>query len=107
MPQPTSDLRLRFLKHSAQFMGVLSPSTSAHLLTVHNQIFVEESKTLSPSQQREFCAGCGSIRIPGRTTNIYARTKRAKRRRSNCGKLAPFIDPYSGVVYDCLICHRQ
>jgi hypothetical protein len=107
MPQSTADSRLSFLKNSAHFLSAQSPSTSAHLLTVHNQVLIEESKALSPSQQREFCAACGTIRVPGRTTNVYTKTRRAKKRRSDSPRPTRSTEPYSGVVYDCLRCSRQ
>ncbi|WEW56887.1 hypothetical protein PRK78_002344 [Emydomyces testavorans] len=100
-------LQLNFLKKSALMLSSDSPSTSAHLLAVHNRILHEQSKPISINQQREFCPSCGTIRLPALTCTVSTKSRVQKRARRGPSPLRKLSDQESSVVYNCLRCHRQ
>lgn len=68
MASTDSNMRLQFLKESADFLKSQSPSTSSHLMSVHNHILREGLNSLSSIQKQSFCGACGSIRTSGQTS---------------------------------------
>lgn len=104
MPPSECSLRLQYLKESADFLVSQSPSTSAHLLAVHNQILHEDFKPLNKRQHETACGACGSIRKPEwtKTTQVKRKTK-GKRSKKQTAKDAP-VD---ATVFKCLRCHRK
>ncbi|GAD99032.1 conserved hypothetical protein [Paecilomyces variotii No. 5] len=102
--------QLNFLRDSAQFLSSQSPSTSAHLLAVHNRVLYEQSRPLNHRQHETFCGACGSLRTPETTKRIEIKEKsvRSKAKKSNVAKPAASHDASQGaVVYKCLRCHKR
>jgi hypothetical protein len=104
MPISDHTPRLNFLKDSASILDSLSPSTAAHLLTVHNRILHDEFKPLTQRQLDFACGACGSIRKPETTRTIEIRKKKAKPSGSSASKKASAV---GATVYKCLRCHRR
>ncbi|EEP79801.1 predicted protein [Uncinocarpus reesii 1704] len=105
MNQTGTIAQLNFLKRSAEILSSGSPSTSAHLLTVHNQLLHEQSKPISHAQQREFCPSCGTIRSLPLTCTVSSQSRVRKPTRR--GRTSPSPSKKSAVVYNCLQCHQQ
>lgn len=75
MSQPAS-ARLDFLKASARLLSQQSPSTSAHLMTMHNSILLQDKSSHLPiKDQMDACPSCGSVRIPGVNSRVFTRTQ--------------------------------
>ncbi|KAE8333850.1 hypothetical protein BDV39DRAFT_2053 [Aspergillus sergii] len=98
MPFSDHAPRLGFLKDTASSLDSLSPSTAAHLMTVHNKIFLDESRPLSQRQQEASCGACGSIRAPESTKTIHIKKKIIKRSSAASD---------GAIVYKCLRCRRR
>ena len=103
--------RLEFLTNAARILCTKSPTTSAHLLAVHNDLLFGQCKALSSSQEREFCPACGSLRVPGWTLSVTTAPKQSRSKRSQSSKLhaerKTSTSSSAGVVYKCLRCHRH
>ncbi|KAL1857779.1 hypothetical protein Plec18167_001819 [Paecilomyces lecythidis] len=102
--------QLNFLRDSAQFLSSQSPSTSAHLLAVHNRILYEQLRPLNNRQHETLCGACGSLRTPETTKRIEIKEKsvRSKAQKSSVAKPAASQDASQGaVVYKCLRCHKR
>lgn len=100
--------RLTFLTDAAQALYADSPSTSSFLLASHNQLLNEQGETLTASQEREICLGCGTLRTPGWMSAIS--TQRKRKRNTSVGSHkqgSGNVSPRSGVVYKCLRCDRH
>ncbi|OGM51236.1 hypothetical protein ABOM_000248 [Aspergillus bombycis] len=98
MPFSDHAPRLGFLKDAASSLDSLSPSTAAHLMAVHNQIFLDESRALNQRQQEASCGACGSIRTPEWTKTIHIKKKNTKRSSAA---------PDGAIIYKCLRCRRR
>ncbi|KAE8377029.1 hypothetical protein BDV26DRAFT_264516 [Aspergillus bertholletiae] len=98
MPFSDHAPRLGFLKDAANSLDSLSPSTAAHLMTVHNHIFLDQSRPLNQRQQEASCGACGSIRTPEWTKTIHIKKRNLKRS-------AAALD--GAVIYKCLHCRRR
>ena len=94
---------LEFLKKSASLLVSESPSTSAHLLGVHNQILHHNFRSLNGRQQEHFCGACGSIRKSEwtKTVNVSGRRRKDSKKGATCGLR------YGVTIYTCLRCHRR
>lgn len=97
MPASECAPRLNFLRDSAATLGSSSPSTAAHLLTVHNRILHDGLRPLNQRQQEFSCGACGSIRKPETTKTIEIKKKKSKQHASRS----------SATIYKCLCCHRR
>lgn len=99
-----SSIGLQFLKESADFLKFQSPSTSAHLMSVHNHAVWEGFNSLTPIQQQSFCGACGSIRIAeqAHTASIEANTRDKELSGKN---QKPTVK--EGSIYHCPRCHRR
>ncbi|KAE8133525.1 hypothetical protein BDV38DRAFT_257885 [Aspergillus pseudotamarii] len=97
MPFSDHAPRLGFLKDAASSLDSLSPSTAAHLMTVHNKIFLDESRPLNQRQQEASCGACGSIRAPEWTKTIHIKKNIKHSSGARDG----------AVVYKCLRCRRR
>ncbi|KAL2002975.1 hypothetical protein VTN02DRAFT_5384 [Thermoascus thermophilus] len=101
---PTESVtRLNFLRDSASFLSLQSPSTAAHLLASHNQILHEDFKPLNYRQKENFCGACGSIRKPEYTKKFEVKPKNVKSK----GKPLKDAGSAGATVYKCLRCHRR
>ncbi|KAL4898128.1 hypothetical protein BDV59DRAFT_166255 [Aspergillus ambiguus] len=101
MPLSERTPRLNFLRDSASALNRLSPSTAAHLMTVHHGILLDESRSLNARQQELSCGACGSIRNPETTKTIQVGSKKGKR----CGMKGTVGN--GAVVSKCLRCRRR
>lgn len=91
-----------------------SPSTSAHLLTIHDRVLREQPKLVFSNrlkelylsrQQQDHCLSCGTIRIPAVTCTVSTRSTKGV--RSSGSRVAKPSDPESSIIYNCLRCHRR
>lgn len=100
MPLSDSAPQLSFLKESADSLHSLSPSTAAHLLTVHNHILHSHFKPLNQKQHDSFCGACGNIRAAEwtKTRGIKKNPGSGASKRTSGG---------GATVYECLRCHRR
>ncbi|EEQ91831.1 uncharacterized protein BDCG_06951 [Blastomyces dermatitidis ER-3] len=96
--------QLKYLKYSAHYLAAQSPSTSSHLLSVHNQLLRDESKRLSAAQHRELCGACGSIRSSDSSKAIVVKHNGVLKRRKK--RVSP-AETSPLVLYRCLRCQRQ
>lgn len=101
MPLSDHTPRLNYLKDTANALSVLSPSTAAHLMTVHHGILLDESRPLTARQQELSCGACGSIRRPEYTKTIQIGPKKGER----AGTKGTTGD--GAVVSQCLRCRRR
>ncbi|KAL2849570.1 hypothetical protein BJY01DRAFT_142451 [Aspergillus pseudoustus] len=95
--------RLTFLKDSASFLSATSPSTAAHLMSVHNSIFHEELKPLNQRLHDSFCGACGSSRKKEWTRT--ASTRKIQKKTSFASKKT--LTPDGATIFKCLRCHRR
>ncbi|PGG96529.1 hypothetical protein AJ79_09547 [Helicocarpus griseus UAMH5409] len=110
MSSSVSTAQLKFLKNSAQYLAAQSPSTSSHLISVHNELLRHDSKRLSAANHREFCGACGSIRTPTSSKAINVKKHRVKKRRKDrrgASKQASSTELCPALIYKCLRCHRK
>ena len=98
MPASECAPRLNFLRDSASALGSSSPSTAAHLLTVHNRILHDGLRPLNQRQQEFSCGACGTIRKPETTKIIEIKKKKSKQHASRSD---------GATIYKCLCCHRR
>lgn len=99
---PIEPQRLDFLHTAAESLTSLSPSTAAHLLSVHTQILHEQSKPLNVRQQAHHCGACGSLRKPKWTRGTQIKPRKNKGRSSSRAASAS-----GATIYKCLRCHRR
>lgn len=108
MPPSEYAPQLRFLKESANFLLSQSPSTSSHLLAVHNRILHDDFKSLNQRQHETSCGACGSIRKPEWTKTIQVKRKKPKRSDRVTSRSSASKETTDGAtVYKCLRCHRR
>ncbi|EGD92056.1 hypothetical protein H112_00344 [Trichophyton rubrum D6] len=116
MSQPVS-ARLVFLKASARLLSQQSPSTSAHLVTMHNSILLQDKSSRLPiKDQMEACPSCGSVRIPGVNSRVFTRTQTPPKAARSVHKSRP-KEPSQGasqgqseqkcLIYECLRCRHE
>ncbi|OJJ44932.1 hypothetical protein ASPZODRAFT_653150 [Penicilliopsis zonata CBS 506.65] len=98
--------QLNFLKDSATFLSSLSPSTSAHLLTVHNRILHEELKPLNHRHHENACGACGSIRKPTVTKTCHIEKKK-KKKTARSDRSTPHAFADGATIIKCLRCRRR
>ncbi|OJD22828.1 hypothetical protein ACJ73_05823 [Blastomyces percursus] len=104
MSSSVSTAQLKYLKYSAHYLAAQTPSTSSHLLSVHNQLLRDESKRLSTAQHRELCGACGSIRSSDSSKTIAVKHNGVLKRRK---KQVSSVESSPFVIYRCLRCQRQ
>ncbi|KAK2873906.1 hypothetical protein FQN49_002017 [Arthroderma sp. PD_2] len=112
MAQPSSTRRLAFLKSSAHLLSQQSESTSAHLMTVHNNMLLDQSTRPTARDQIEACPACGVIRIPGVNSRVFTRSqtpmKPARPRgKPRHGVLSKAPSAQRSVVYECMRCKHE
>lgn len=116
MSQP-APARLDFLKASARLLSQQSPSTSAHLMTMHNSIVLhDKSSRLPVKDQMEACPSCGSVRIPGVNSRVFTRTQTPPKTARNVHKSRPKEPSQDAgqcqsvqkcLIYECLRCRHE
>ena len=105
MASINSSMRLKFLKESADSLKLQSPSTSAYLMSLHNQAIQDGLNSLTPSQHQHCCSACGSIRISGQT--IKNKEDSLETQAPSVPSIKPRRSAKEGTVYKCLRCHRR
>ncbi|PYI36798.1 hypothetical protein BP00DRAFT_3747 [Aspergillus indologenus CBS 114.80] len=98
MPLSDHAPRLEYLKSSASFLEAASPSTAAHLMSVHNNIIRDEFKPLNQRHQEFACGACGSLRNSKSTRTIQV----SKRRKKLAG-----LSAEGATVLICRRCRRR
>lgn len=112
MSRPLS-IRLDFLKNSAHFLSLRSPSTSAYLMTARSNIIVfDGSSYTTTGDDMEACPACGSIRTPGVNSRVFTRTEappKPTRLMQKPQHEAPSKTPSMRrcVVYECTRCKHE
>ncbi|EGE07998.1 hypothetical protein TMEN_8988 [Trichophyton mentagrophytes] len=116
MSQPAS-ARLDFLKASARLLSQQSPSTSAHLMTIHNSILLQDKSSHLPiKDQMESCPSCGSVRIPGVNSRVFTRTQTPPKTARSVHKSRPKAPSQDAIkcqsvqkclIYECLRCTHK
>lgn len=96
-----------FLKSSATLLGSQSPSTSAHLFSLHTHILHENFKPLKFRDYDKFCGACGSLRQPEftRIKKIPPKSSINKIQKIARGRNA--TSQGGAVIYTCLRCYRR
>ena len=113
MASAISNARLKFLNTSAHYYSTLAPASSAHLMLECMTVAAEnESSPSSKTGLGTICGACGTIGIPGRTSQTtIVGPKRSKRISSNKKNHLPkqiADNPLEKkVVMECLTCHRK
>ncbi|KAK2754840.1 hypothetical protein FQN54_006733 [Arachnomyces sp. PD_36] len=102
MATADSQARLQFLKHSADILKVQSPSTAAHLMSVHNHALREGFNSIPPSLQRTSCGACGSFRVFEEPSNSSTTPTDSNLHRRSHKPTAK-----EGSIYECPRCHRR
>jgi transposase len=100
---PPEAPQLRFLSEAANLLASQSPSTAAHLFSVHTHILHEELKPLNIRQRKHHCGGCGSIR-QSKCSQVTQVKPKAKSR------VISKMDTTSAggaTVYKCLRCNQR
>lgn len=99
---PLEAPQLCFLNEAANLLASESPSTAAHLLSVHTQILHHELRPLNTRQQKHHCGGCGSIRQSNWSRVTQIKPKANSRAKSK-------LDTTSGgaTVVKCLRCNQR
>ncbi|KAI1915180.1 hypothetical protein LOZ61_001856 [Ophidiomyces ophidiicola] len=93
--------QLGFLKRAAVILNHESPSTAAHLVTVHRSILHEKLLPLTLTQKKEHCPCCGTIRSPALTCTDSQKCRKRRKPQSASAR------EDSKVIYNCLRCQRQ
>ncbi|KAI1957933.1 hypothetical protein LOZ58_005407 [Ophidiomyces ophidiicola] len=98
--------QLGFLKRAAVVLDLESPSTAAHLVTVHRSILHEKLAPLTLTQKKEHCPCCGTIRSPALTCTLSTKSDSQKCRKRRKPQSASARED-SKIIYNCLRCQRQ
>ena len=112
MADGAREARLKFLHASAHLYSAIAPATSAQLMLEHHIEIAASAKSNSDEKSSSSCKACGTILIPGWTSQTSIVDKRAlqmpnrkpwpKRRTKgkNCAT------PEKHIRVKCLACHR-
>ena len=103
--------KVKFLSHAAQHYADKSASTSAHLILerdTHNR----EAAKQKQSDRRQSCQACGTILLPGVTSEVRTESSQhlgGNLRKSKAPKKANLLGAGTARKYiktTCLACHR-
>ena len=104
------EARLAFLSQVAQFYASESPSTSAHLM-LQRSTYHREAAKRNRSDQPRACQACGTILVPGLTSQTriepmqsFSRQSRGNSQRFNKSREAEAARKC--IKTTCLVCHR-
>lgn len=116
---PTVQARLKFLDAAAQFYSSTAPATSAQLMRERQDFVAVHNIKLKEVEVRGSCQACGTISIPGSTSQtciafepIKSEKYRSQRRKHGGDEDTARIAQDGGetdkiVVRKCLACHRS
>lgn len=100
---PLEAPQLCFLSQAASLLASESPSTAAHLFSVHTKVLHDELRPLNTHQRKHHCGGCGSIR-QSKCSQVTQVKPRAKSRSISKLDTAP---AGGATVYKCLRCNQR
>lgn len=112
MADAAAEARLRFLHASAHVYSATAPATSAQLMLQRHVEIAGHAKPESSDGLSSSCKACGTILIPGRTSQISRVDKRAPKKatlkpgsRKHTREKSSSV-PEKCVRVKCLACHR-
>ena len=112
MDDVAAEAKLRFLHASGHLYSITAPATSAQLMLQGHIERAGNTKAKSIDESSSARQACGTILIPGWTSNTSRVDKRASKvanpkpgaKKHSRGKRSPNADKYMRVK--CLACHR-
>lgn len=114
---PTVQARLKFLDAAAHFYASTAPSTSAQLMRERQDFVADNDIKLRKAEVRGSCQACGTIPIPGSTSQTCVVVDPIKKSRSQRRKRGGNDDTaritqgggeaHNLVIRKCLACHRS
>ena len=112
MADMAAEAKLRFLHASAHLYSITAPATSAQLMLQRQIDGAGDPKPKSIDGSSSACKACGTVLIPGWTSNTSRIDKRASKvanskspaEKHARGKLSPISEKH--VRVKCLACHR-
>ncbi|KAI9754002.1 MAG: hypothetical protein M1815_005901 [Lichina confinis] len=122
MEKPATSQRLRFLHETAYGLASSSPAVSAHLMSEFYKVGHDNETTISDSQRRKACNGCGTISVPGWTSSVSIERehltsapkkerrrdrKQAKSKHASPPDPSTITRPEINVNVECWLCGRK
>lgn len=112
MVDEAAGTRLKFLHASGHLYSATVPATSAQLMLQRQIEIAGNTRSKSNDGSTLFCKACGTILVPGRTSQVSRVDKRASKLASSKpgskkhprGKVSPIAEKC--VRVKCLACHR-
>ena len=109
MGDAATQAKWRFLHTAAHLYSATAPATSAQLMLQRNVEIADNARPKSNSGSNTSCKACGTVSIPGWTSQISRVENRASKIQSGSKKHKRGRLPASSVKYlrlKCLACHR-
>ena len=112
MADVAREARLNFLQPSAHLYSAIAPATAAQLMLQRHIELAGNAKSKSDENSSSSCKACGTILIPGWTSQTSIVNKRAlqmpnpKPRPKRHTKARISATPEKHVRVKCLACHR-
>lgn len=115
---PTIQAKLKFLDTAAQFYSSTAPATSAQLMRERQDFVADNNIKLREAEVRGSCQACGTISIPGSTSETSIVFEPVKSDKSRSQRRKRGGDEYTAgaaqgggetdkiVIRKCLACHR-
>ena len=112
MADVAREARLNFLNASAHLYAAIAPATSAQLMLQRHIEIAGNAKSKSDEKSSSSCKACGTISIPGWTSQTSRVDKRAlqmpnpkhRPKRHTRGRIS--ATPEKHIRVKCLACHR-
>ncbi len=112
MADVAAEAKLRFLRASAHLYSATVPATSAQLMLQRHIEIASNARPKSNDAPNSSCRACGTVLIPGWTSQISRVDKQASKvatpepgsKKHTRGKLSPISKKC--VRVKCLACHR-
>jgi tartrate dehydratase beta subunit/fumarate hydratase class I family protein len=98
---------LNYLNNAAHVLCSSSPTTSAHLMSVHNGLVNQHGMTRTDTQRQQACDACGHILLPqdGSIIRLQERASRPRVKRQQASTATLQHRPIK--VIHCGFCSRQ
>ena len=112
MADVAREARLNFLNASAHLYSTIAPATSAQLMLQRHTEIAGNAKSKNDEQSSSSCKACGTILIPGWTSQTSRIDKRVSQisdpkprpKRHTRGRTSATLEKHIRVK--CLACHR-
>ena len=112
MADAAIEAKLRFLLASGHLYSATAPATSAQLMVQHHTEIAETARLTSSEGSSLSCKACGTVSIPGWTSQVSRVDKRPSRivnpkpgpKKHTKGQISAHHEKY--VRVKCLACHR-